>query len=102
MLAFRRSVELRDPSSWKDEYTEAYYYLGRSLAKLGDLHKEIQALETDKEFLDGDPTKRFEPANLYLCVGWREAAKEQHRLLKDSDPALAKELLKLMKKYGAR
>ena len=72
------------------------------MAKLGDLHKEIQALETDKEFLDGDPTKRFEPANQYLCVGWREAAKEQHRLLKDSDPALAKELLKLMKKYGAR
>jgi tetratricopeptide (TPR) repeat protein len=102
MLAFRRSIELRNQSSWKDEYTEAYYYLGRSLAKLGDVHKEIRALETEGRFLEGNPIKRFELANLYLCFGWKEAAKEQHRLLNDSAPSLAKELLKLMKKHGVR
>jgi hypothetical protein len=31
-----------------------------------------------------------------------EAAKVQHHLLKSSDPALAKELSKLMKKHGVR
>jgi DNA-binding helix-hairpin-helix protein with protein kinase domain len=101
-LAFQQGIELRDPSSWKDEYTEAYYYLGLSLAKAGDVHKAIQDLEADAGFLDGVPINRFKLATLYLCVGWMEAAKEQHRLLKDSDPALAKELLKLMKKHGAR
>jgi pentatricopeptide repeat protein len=33
---------------------------------------------------------------------WREAAKEQYRLLDNGDPALAKELLNLMKKHGVR
>src|SRR5262249_55583106 len=101
-LAFQRAIELRDPSSWKDEYTEAYYYLGLSLAKAGDVQKAIQDLETDAGFLEGVPINRFKLATLYLCVGWMEAAKEQHRLLKDSDPALAMELLKLMKKHTAR
>ncbi len=103
ILAFRRSIELRGRSYWKYEYTEAYYFLGLSFAKVGDLlRREIRALETDAGFLDGGPIKRFELANLYLCVGWMEAAKEQYRLLKNSDPSLAKELLKLMKKHGVR
>jgi tetratricopeptide (TPR) repeat protein len=100
MLAFRRSIELRNRYSWKDEYTKAYYYLGRSLVKLGDVYKEIRSLKTDREFLDGDPINRFELASLYLCVGRTGAAREQHRLIKDIDSDLAKELLKLIKKHN--
>jgi DNA-binding helix-hairpin-helix protein with protein kinase domain len=102
MLAFRRSIELRELSSWKDEYTEAYYYLGLSLAKLGKVHDEVKALEADADLLHSASIKRFELANLYLCAGWREAAKEQYRLLQVSDRALAKELLRLMKRHGVR
>lgn len=79
---------------------EAYYYLGLSLAKLGYVHEEIRALETNVDFLNGVPIKRFELANLYLCAGRGEAAKVQYRLLKDSDLSLAEELAKLMKKHG--
>src|SRR5262245_28129612 len=99
-LAFRLAIELRDPSSWKDDYTEAYYYLGISLVKTGDVYMEIQALEADAGFPQGDPIKHFELANLFLCIGCEESAKEQYRLLKDRAPKLAEELLKLMKKHG--
>jgi DNA-binding helix-hairpin-helix protein with protein kinase domain/Tfp pilus assembly protein PilF len=99
-VAFQQGIELREPSSWQDEYTEAYYYLGLSLAKAGDVQKAIQDLEADAGFLDGVPINRFKLATLYLCAGQGEAAKEQYRLLKKSDPALAQELWKLMKKYG--
>jgi len=37
-----------------------------------------------------------------LWVGKREAARAQYRILKDSDPVLAEELLKLIKKHGNR
>jgi DNA-binding helix-hairpin-helix protein with protein kinase domain len=102
ILAFRRCLELRDQSYWIEEYTETYYHLGLSLAKTGYIHVEIEVLESSRAFLDGDPITQFEIANLYLCVGRMEAAKEQYRLLNNSGSALAKELLKLMKKHGVR
>jgi hypothetical protein len=46
------------------------------------------------------PIKRFELANLYLCDGRLGAAKEQYRILKNIDPELAEELLKLIKKHS--
>jgi tetratricopeptide (TPR) repeat protein len=102
ILAFQRGIELRDPTSWKDEYTQAYYYLGLSLEKMGEIHKAIQELEAEPGFLDGVPINRFKLAIFYLCAGWKEAAKEQHRLLKNSDAALARELNKLINKHGKR
>jgi DNA-binding helix-hairpin-helix protein with protein kinase domain len=99
-LAFRLAIELRDQSSWGDEYTEAFYYLGLSLAKAGNLHLEIQSLESDEKFLDGAPIRRFELATFYLCAGQIDLAEKEHQLLKNVDPALAKELEKLMKKDG--
>jgi len=49
--------------------------------------------------LKGDPgltVKRLELASLYLWVGKREAARAQYKILKDSNPALAEELSKLI------
>jgi tetratricopeptide (TPR) repeat protein len=98
-LVFGRSIELHNPSSWEDEYTEAYYYLGLSSAKLNEVRIEIRASETRRRDLN-TPIKRFELANLYLCDGRLGAAKEQYRILRNSDPALAEELLKLIKKHS--
>jgi tetratricopeptide (TPR) repeat protein len=98
-VAFRRSVELGSLSSWEDEYTEAYYYLGLSSAKSNEIHTEIKDLENHMGDFDSEPIKRFELANLYLCDGRPKAAKEQYRILKKSDPELANELLKLIKKH---
>jgi tetratricopeptide (TPR) repeat protein len=86
--------------SWEERYTLAYYYLGRSNARLGEATQSIELLEA---ILKGDPgltVKRLELASLYLWVGKREAAREQYKLLKESNPALADELLKLIKKRG--
>lgn len=102
VAAFRHSVnKLLDPYPWKDEYAEAYYHLGLSLAKAGDLHDEIQFLETDWRLINDLPIKRFELATFYLCAGRRKSAKKQYRLLlENGDFSLADELLKLMKKHG--
>src|SRR5499426_3698707 len=86
--------------SWEDRYTLAYYYLGRSKARLGEATQSIELLEA---ILKGDPgltVKRLELASLYLWVGKREAARAQYKILKDSKTALADELLKLIKKRG--
>jgi DNA-binding helix-hairpin-helix protein with protein kinase domain/Tfp pilus assembly protein PilF len=86
--------------SWEERYTLAYYYLGRSKARLGEATQSIELLEA---ILNGDPgltVKRLELASLYLWVGKREAARAQYMILKDSNPPLAEELLKLIKKRG--
>jgi DNA-binding helix-hairpin-helix protein with protein kinase domain/Tfp pilus assembly protein PilF len=86
--------------SWEERYTLAYYYLGRSKARLGEATQSIELLEA---ILKGDPglnVKRLELASLYLWVGKREAASAQYKIIKDSNPALAEELLKLIKKRG--
>jgi DNA-binding helix-hairpin-helix protein with protein kinase domain/Tfp pilus assembly protein PilF len=84
--------------SWEERYTLAYYYLGRSKARLGEATQSIELLEA---ILKGDPgltVKRLELASLHLWVGKRDAAIAQYKILKDSNPALADELLKLIKK----
>jgi DNA-binding helix-hairpin-helix protein with protein kinase domain/Tfp pilus assembly protein PilF len=86
--------------SWEERYTLAYYYLGRSKARLGEATQSIELLEA---ILNGDPgltVKRLELASLYLWVGKREAARAQYKILKDSNSPLAEELLKLIKKHG--
>ena len=44
--------------------------------------------------------KRVQLGSLYLWVGKWEAATAQYKILKDSDPALAEELLKLIMNHG--
>ncbi|MBO0857210.1 MAG: hypothetical protein J2P21_01895 [Chloracidobacterium sp.] len=99
IVSLQYSVELRDTSHWKDEYTDAYYYLGLSLAKTKEIYMKIQSLEADAGYLDV-PINRFKLAIFYLCAGQPKLAKDQYRLLKNADPALAKEFEKLMKKHG--
>jgi len=53
--------------------------------------------------LKGDPelmVKRLELGSLYLWVGKLEAARAQYKILNDSNPALLKELFKLIMKHG--
>jgi DNA-binding helix-hairpin-helix protein with protein kinase domain/Flp pilus assembly protein TadD len=100
--AFQRAIELRDPTSWKDEHTQAYYYLGLSLKKLGNLHQVIQELEAEPDYLDRDSINRFRLAIFYLCAGRMEDAKEQLQTLRNSDVTLARELNKLINKHGKR
>jgi tetratricopeptide (TPR) repeat protein len=102
IVAFRRSTELRDESSWKDEYSEAYYRLGLSLARAGELYKEVKELETSQAALDEVPIHRFRLGIFYLCFGWYEDANRQQQLLEQKAPTLAKELMKLINKYGRR
>jgi DNA-binding helix-hairpin-helix protein with protein kinase domain/Tfp pilus assembly protein PilF len=103
MMAFRRATELRGPSSiWKDEYTEAYYYLGISSVRVGEALNTVQSLEHQIGISQNNALKRFELANLYLCIGNQKGAKYQYQILKDTDSALAEELTKLMKKHGVR
>jgi tetratricopeptide (TPR) repeat protein len=86
--------------SWEERYTLAYYYLGRSKARLGEARQSIELLEAN---LKGDPgltVKRLELGSLYLWDGKREAARAQYKILKDSNPALAVELIKLIMKHG--
>jgi DNA-binding helix-hairpin-helix protein with protein kinase domain len=101
IYAFDRGIELRDTSSWNDEYTQAYYCLGLSLQKTGELSGRITELEGNPGFLEV-PVTRFKLAVFYLCGGWIENMERQHRLLKKSSPELARELDKLISKYGKR
>jgi DNA-binding helix-hairpin-helix protein with protein kinase domain len=97
-LAFQSAIELRDESSWKDEYTDAYYRLGLSMDRLGRLRGVIAELEAQPAYLEREPLNRFRLGIFYLCIGRTEAAKEQHRLLENVNPPLARELDKLIKK----
>jgi tetratricopeptide (TPR) repeat protein len=101
-LAFRRAVNLVDKSSWKDEYTLAYYYLGQSLLKTGDIEENIESLENEVSRNQASPIRRFELANLYLWVGNSKGANEQYKVLKEIDPNLAAELTELIKKHRVR
>jgi hypothetical protein len=89
-------------NSRADEYSEAHYRLGLSLARSGELYKEVKELEAWSTLLDDDPIARFRLGTFYLCFGWYEDANRQQRLLEQKSPALAKELMKLIDKYGRR
>ena len=58
------------------------------------------SLEDILKYNPRETLKRLQLGCLYLWVGNREAARAQYNILKDSDPSLAKELLKLIEKHG--
>jgi tetratricopeptide (TPR) repeat protein len=97
--AFERAITHCNQSSWNEHYSNAYYYRGLSLARLGEAKTTIEGLE---ESLEVSPMSigYFELATLYLGSGKYKEARAQYRILKDVDPALADELLKLIKKYS--
>ena len=60
------------------------------------------AVEAYKKALDMNANGDEAHANLgkaYLGMGNKDAAKEQYNILRDKDPVLAKELLKLIESY---
>jgi tetratricopeptide (TPR) repeat protein len=97
--AFKRAITRCKPDSWNENYSNAYYYRGLSLAWLGQANTTIETLE---ESLKVSPTSigRFELATLYLGNGKYKDATAQYRVLKDVDQTLAEELLKLIKKHS--
>src|SRR5262249_9267964 len=97
--AFESALTHRDRNTWKETHTLAYYYLAFSKTKLGEAG---QAIEKLNEELKRDPkltNKRLELGSLYLWVGEREAARAQYEMLRQSAPALADDLMNLMKKH---
>ncbi len=100
--AFTKATDLCDRDSWTDSYSQAYYYLGLSLVRIGVAEAVIETLENSLKSSPDLTVERFELANLYLWVGKRNAARAQYEILKDSYPLLAEELLKLMRKHDAR
>jgi DNA-binding helix-hairpin-helix protein with protein kinase domain/Tfp pilus assembly protein PilF len=97
--AFERAINRCKQGSWNENYSNAYYYRGLSQASLGQANTMIETLE---ERLEVNPTiiERFELATLYLGSGKYKDARAQYRILKDVDPELAEELLKLIKKHS--
>lgn len=100
--AFEFAIAHRNKDSWAESHTQAFYYLGLSKVRLGEAEQAIEILENT---LKGSPSitvERLELGSLYLWIGKYGSAREQYRLLKSRDPALAKELMWLMKKHGVR
>jgi tetratricopeptide (TPR) repeat protein len=97
--AFERAITRCKQGSWIENYSNAYYYRGLCLAWLDQANTTIETLE---KRLEVDPTiiERFELATLYLGSGKYKDARAQYRILKDVDPELAEELLKLIKKHS--
>jgi tetratricopeptide (TPR) repeat protein len=100
--AFTRATVFCDRDSWTNSYSLAYYYLGLSQARMGKAEAAIESLENSLQNAPDLTVERFELANLYLWVGKRKAAMAQYEILKDSDPLLAEELRKLMRRRDAR
>jgi DNA-binding helix-hairpin-helix protein with protein kinase domain/Tfp pilus assembly protein PilF len=97
--AFERAITQCKQGSWIENYSNAYYYRGLTLAWLGQANTTIETLE---KRLEVNPTviERFELATLYLGSGRYKDARAQYRILKDVDQELAEELLKLIKKHS--
>jgi DNA-binding helix-hairpin-helix protein with protein kinase domain/Tfp pilus assembly protein PilF len=97
--AFERAITRCKQGSWIENYSNAYYYRGLSKAWMGQANTTIETLE---KRLEVDPMiiERFELATLYLGSGKYKDARAQYRILKDVDPELAEELLKLIKKHS--
>jgi DNA-binding helix-hairpin-helix protein with protein kinase domain/Tfp pilus assembly protein PilF len=94
--ALQYAVTYCDKDEWAESYSQAYYYLGLSLTRLGEAEATIEALENGLRVYPELTVERFELANLYLWVGKRKAAKAQYEILKERDEKLAEELRKLM------
>jgi tetratricopeptide (TPR) repeat protein len=99
-MAFESATEHINIYSWEERYTLAYYHLGRSTTRLGEAGQMIVSVEDILKYNPKGTLKRLQLGSLYLWVGKREAARAQYRILKDSDPVLAEELLKLIEKHG--
>jgi len=97
--AFERAITHCNEGSWNENYSNAYYYLGLSLARLGEAETAIEGLEERLE-VSQMAIEYFELATLYLGSGKYKDARAQYRILKDLDPDLADELLKLIKKHS--
>jgi tetratricopeptide (TPR) repeat protein len=97
--AFESAIPHCNQSSWNENYSNAYYYRGLSLSWLGEAKSTIEELEASMG-VSPMAIGRFELATLYLGSGKYKNARAQYRILKDVDPALAEELLKLIKKHS--
>ena len=97
--AFERAITHCNQANWEEHYSHAHYYLGLSMAWLGEAETAIRDLEKSLEISPEMPYGRFELATLYLGSGKHKEAMAQYRILKDLNPMLANELLKLIKKY---
>jgi DNA-binding helix-hairpin-helix protein with protein kinase domain/Tfp pilus assembly protein PilF len=102
MYSFQSAIAYRNRHRWADTYTHAYYYLGQSLTKLGEVQVAIASLENALKASPQLTVERFELANLYLWVGKNKAAIIQRNVLLSTNEALAKELSKLIKRHGSR
>jgi DNA-binding helix-hairpin-helix protein with protein kinase domain/Tfp pilus assembly protein PilF len=98
-FAFERAITYCEQDSWNEYYSNAYYYWGRSLARMGQAESAIKELEESLKINPEMTYGRFELATLYLGSGKYKDAMAQYRILKIDDPILANELLKLIKKY---
>jgi len=97
---FAFAIENIDTDRWEERYTLAYYYRGRLTKQLGEAGQWIKRLEENLKEYPEAPGMRLQLGILYLLVEKREDAIAQYNILKDSNPALADELLKLIKKRG--
>jgi DNA-binding helix-hairpin-helix protein with protein kinase domain/Tfp pilus assembly protein PilF len=98
-FAFERAITHCEQDSWEEDYSNAYYYWGRSLSRIGQAESAIKELEESLKISPEMTYGRFELATLYLASGKYKEAMAQYRILKIDDPMLANELLKLIKKY---
>jgi superkiller protein 3 len=98
--AFESATEYINTNSWEEKYTLAFYHLGRSTTRLGQAGQMIVNLEGILKYNPKETLKRLQLGSLYLWAGKREAARAQYNILRDSDPSLAEELMKLIKKHG--
>jgi tetratricopeptide (TPR) repeat protein len=98
-FAFERAITHCEQDSWEEDYSNAYYYWGLSLSRIGQAESAIKDLEESLKISPEMTYGRFELATLYLGSGKYKEAMAQYRILKIVDPMLANELLKLIKKY---
>ena len=98
-FAFERAITHCEQDSWEEDYSNAYYYWGLSLSRIGQAESAIKELEESLKISPEMTYGRFELAALYLGSGKYKEAMAQYRILKILDPMLANELLKLIKKY---
>ena len=99
-FAFERAITHCEQDSWNEYYSNAYYYWGLSLARMGGAETAIKDLEESLKISPEMTYGRFELATLYLGSGKYKEAMAQYRILKIVDPILANELLKLIKKIS--
>lgn len=96
--SFIQAITLnKDPEDSK--LADAYYYLGQSLQKTGQINDAIKALEDLEKSDLIKAADRFELATLYLWAGKHKQAEEQHTILKNWDETLARHLQRLIKQH---